>query len=79
MYSSTNDTIVSIYYYFGSKKEQIKHCRLRLAITNLNYDLFRRQSLEDHVCSCGYTAEHQSISYYVVPFKNSNRNKRLVN
>ena len=79
MYSSTNDTIVSIYYYFGSKKEQIKHCRLRLAINNLNYDLFRRQLLEDQVCSCRYTAEHQSISYYVAPFKNSNRNKRLVN
>ena len=79
MYLWTNDTIVPIYYYFDSKKELIKHCRLRLAINSLNYDLFRRQLLEEHVYSCGYTAEHQSISYIVVHFKNSNRNKRLVN
>ena len=38
-YLSTNDTIVPIYYYFGSRKEQVKHCRLRLAVSNLNYDL----------------------------------------
>ena len=46
-----------MYHYFGCRKEQVNHCRLRLAISNLNYDLFRRHLLEDHVCSCGYTAE----------------------
>ena len=38
IYLSTNDTMVPIYYYFGSRKEQVKHCRLRLAISDLNYD-----------------------------------------
>ena len=42
---------------FWLKKGTSKHCRLRPAISNLNYDLFRRHLLEDHVCSCGYTAE----------------------
>ena len=36
-------TLVPIYYYFGSRKEQVKHCRLRLAISDLNYDLFRSE------------------------------------
>ena len=35
-YLSTNDTMVPIYYYFGASKEQVKHCRLRLAICDLN-------------------------------------------
>ena len=52
-YLSTNDTMIPVYYYFGTRKEQVKHCRLRLAISDLNYDLFRRHL----VCSCGYTAE----------------------
>ena len=56
-YLSMNNTIVPIYYYFGSRKEQVKHCRLRLAISNLNYDLFRCLLLDDPLCSCGYTAE----------------------
>ena len=49
---TVNDNMVPIYYYSGSRKEQVKHCRLRPAISNLSYDLFRR-----HGCSCGYTAE----------------------
>ena len=49
--------MVPIYYYFGARKEQVKHCRLRLAISDLNYALFRRHLLEDPICSCGYTAE----------------------
>ena len=46
-YLSAKDTMVPTYYYFGFRKEQGKHCRLRLAISNLNYDLFRRHLLED--------------------------------
>ena len=53
-YLSTNDTMIPIYYYFGTRKEHVKHCRLRLAISDLNYDLFRRHLLEDPTCSCGY-------------------------
>ena len=60
-----------IYYYFGTRKDQVKHCRLRLAISDLNYDLFRR-----HLCVLNKTLcvhadiqqKHQSISYYIVPF-----------
>ena len=51
------DTMVPICYYCGFRKERVNHCRLRLAISNLNYDLFRCHQLNDPVCSCGYTAE----------------------
>ena len=76
-YLSTNDTIVPIYYYFGSRKEQVKHCRLRLAISNLNYDLFRRHLLEDPVCSCEYTAETSEHFLLYCPLYNSIRNKTI--
>ena len=60
-----------------TKKEQVKHCRLRLAIGNLNYGLFRRHLLQDPVCSCGYTAE--TSEYFLVHclLYNSIRNKTI--
>ena len=76
-YLSTNDTIVPIYYYFGSRKEKVKHCRLRLAISDLNYDLFRRHLLEDSVCPCGYTAETSEHFLLHCPLDNSIRNKTI--
>ena len=74
---STNDTVVPIYYYFGARKEQVKHCRLRLAISDLNYDLFRRHLLEDPICSCGYTAETSEYFLLHCPLDNSIRNKAI--
>ena len=68
--------MVPIYYYFGSRKEQVKHCRLRLAISDLNYDLFRRHLLEDPICSCGYTAETAEHFLIHCPH-NSIRNKTI--
>ena len=77
-YLSANDDIVSIYYnYFGSRKEQVKHCRFRLDISNLNYDLFRRHLLEDPVCSCRYTAETSEHFLLHCPLYNSIRNKTI--
>ena len=52
-----NDTLVAICYYSASRKGQVNHSRLRLAISNLNYDLFRHNLLDDPVCSCGYPVE----------------------
>ena len=78
-YLSTNDTMIPIYYYFGTRKQQVKHCRLRLAISDLNYDLFRRHLLEDPMCSCGYTAETSEhfLLHCRCPLYNSIRNKTI--
>ena len=48
--------MIPIYYYFGTRKEQVKHCRLRLAISDLNY------------VHADIHQKYQSISYYIVPF-----------
>ena len=76
-YLSTNDTVVPIYYYFGSRKEHVNHCRLRLDISDLNYDLFRRHLLEDPTCSCGYTAETSEHFLLHCPLYNSIRNTTI--
>ena len=60
--------MIPIYYYFGTRKEQVKHCRLRLAISDLNYDLFRRHFLKTLCVHADIQQKHQSISYYIVPF-----------
>ena len=69
--------MIPIDYYFDTRKEQVKHCRHRLAISDLNYHLFRRHLLEDHMCSCGYTAETPEHFLLHCPLYNSIRNKTI--
>ena len=69
--------MIPIYYYFGTRKEQVKHCRLRLAVSDLNYDLFRSHLLGDRICSCGYTAETSEHFLLYCPLCNSIRNKTI--
>ena len=69
--------MIPIYYYFDTRKEQVKRCRLRLAISDLNYDLFRRHLLQDPMCSCGYTAETSEHFLLHCPLYNSIRNKTI--
>ena len=72
--------MVPIYYYFGARKEQVKHCGLWLAINDLNYDLFRRHLLEDPIyVYADIQQKHQSISYYIVPFIIVSEIKPLIN
>ena len=56
-YLSISDTTVSPYYYTGKRKEQITHCRLRLEMSNLNYDLKKRHLTADPACTCGHPYE----------------------
>ena len=52
-----NDDNVSKYYYLGKRTEQIIRCRLRLEMSDLNFDLSSRHPS----CACGHpfeTAEH---------------------
>eukprot|EP00745_Piridium_sociabile_P039999 TRINITY_DN76089_c0_g1_i19.p1 TRINITY_DN76089_c0_g1~~TRINITY_DN76089_c0_g1_i19.p1 ORF type:complete len:122 (+),score=3.47 TRINITY_DN76089_c0_g1_i19:522-887(+) len=60
-YLCKDDSPVFPYYYFGNRKDQINHCRLRRNMSNLNYDLYRRHLTDNPSCTCGYiteTAEH---------------------
>ena len=58
---STDDHIVPPHYYFGNRKEQIIHCRLRISMSDLKNDLHNRHLTDDATCTCGTgleTAEH---------------------
>ena len=47
--------------YNGSRKAQITHCKLRLGISDLNYDLLNRHLTTNSSCDCGErneTSEH---------------------
>ena len=62
---SVSDTIVPKYYYFGERKEQVIHCRLRMNMSDLKHDLFNRHLSNNSACACGSsaeTAEHYLLS-----------------
>ena len=49
------------FFYNGSRKVQITHCKLRLGISDLNYDLLNRYLTTNSSCDCGErkeTSEH---------------------
>lgn len=45
------------YFYFGHRKYNILHTRLRNRASSLNYDLFRCNLVNDPSCSCGNACE----------------------
>ena len=51
------DSTVPPYYYIGSRQDQVNHCRLRLGMSNINYDLYSRHLIDDPKCACGYPRE----------------------
>ena len=60
-YFTMNDDNVPDYYHLGKRTEQIIHCRLRLEMSGLNFDLFSRHLTDNPSCACGHpfeTAEH---------------------
>eukprot|EP00745_Piridium_sociabile_P019699 TRINITY_DN29925_c0_g1_i14.p1 TRINITY_DN29925_c0_g1~~TRINITY_DN29925_c0_g1_i14.p1 ORF type:complete len:275 (+),score=2.49 TRINITY_DN29925_c0_g1_i14:136-960(+) len=57
-YMCMPDTTVPPYYYIGNRSEQVNHCRLRLGMSNINYDLYNRHLLPDPKCACGHYREN---------------------
>ena len=55
---SLSDKPVPHHYYIGIRQAQIVHCRLRLGISNLKFDLVSRHLEEDPGCTCGYPKEN---------------------
>lgn len=67
------DSKVPVYYYYGARKQQIVHCRLRLGVSDLNYDLYRRHLLDDPACRCGHPAETSEHFLLFCPIFNDAR------
>ena len=56
-YLSSGDIKVPSYFYGHNRISEIIHCRLRLEISDLNADLYRRHLKDDKYCECGYREE----------------------
>ena len=63
-YLNRNDAAVPVYYYYGMRKYQAIHCRLRHNMSNLNQDLFSRHLTESPACACGNSRE--SAQHYLL-------------
>ena len=50
---SKNDSVVPKYYYLNDRISEIIICKLRLKMSDLKHDLFRRHITNDPICSCG--------------------------
>ena len=55
---SANDHTVPPYYTVGCRKAQIIHCKLRLRMSDLQYDMFNRFLTDDKSCDCGFAEEN---------------------
>ena len=54
---------------------EIIHCKLRLEISDLNSDLFKRHLTNDMSCICGHRQENVLHYFYYCPlFNNARRN-----
>ena len=52
------------YYYFGSRKAQSLHTRLRTGCSSLNLDLFLKNISESPMCSCGSIENTQHFFFH---------------
>jgi hypothetical protein len=63
-YLRKDDLIVPMYYYAGSRSEQINHCRLRHNMSNLNSDLVFRHLSNNSTCLCGH--DEETVEHYLL-------------
>ena len=52
-----------LFFYNGSRKAHIIHCKLRLGMSDLNYDLLKRHLTTNSSCDCG---ERKEISEHYI-------------
>ena len=74
---SISDTVVPGYFYYGERSEQIIHCRIRMGMSNLKFDLFNRHLSENSSCSCGYPAENAEHYLLDCPLYTAIRNTTI--
>ena len=52
------------FFYNGCRKAEITHCKLRLGISDLNYDLLNRHLTTNSSCDCGEKKKHLKTKFY---------------
>ena len=70
---SRNDPLCPPRVYYGDRFVQITHCRLRIGMSDLNFDLFNRHLLLDKSCRCGYAVESARHFFLYCPLYNNAR------
>ena len=63
-YLTRNDHHIPPYYYIGERTAQIVHCKLRLQMSDLNFDLYNRHLNLCMKCSC--KAEKEDAEHYLL-------------
>ena len=61
---SQHDFVVPPYFYLGDRTEQIIHCKLRLKMSDLKFDLYKRHLSDDANCRCN--AEREDSTHYLL-------------
>ena len=61
---SQNDFVVPPYFYIGDRLEQIIHCKLRLKMSDLKFDLYNRHLSDSFNCRCH--AEREDTQHYLL-------------
>lgn len=59
-----NKKYVPKHYYFGIRKAQILHTRLRTGCSSLNLDLFLKNITESPMCNCGSIEDAQHFFFH---------------
>ena len=78
-YLSSADNPVPPYYYDGNRLAQTNHCRMRLAMSNLNSDLHKRHLTNDPSCACQYPQETSEHFLLYCPLYNQHRVNTISN
>ena len=73
-YLTMNDNNVPNYHYLGKRTEHIIHCRLRLEMSDLIFDLFSRHLTDNPSCACGHPFE---TAKYFLLFCPNYQNERI--
>ena len=70
---SSNDPICPPRVYYGDRVVQIIHCRLRIEMSDLNFDLFNRHLIPNKSCRCGFAVESSRHYFLDCPLYNHAR------
>lgn len=62
---------IPIYYYYGNRKAQILHTRLRTNCSSLNLDLFVKNITDSPMCLCGSIENVQHFFFHCKFFQES--------
>ena len=64
----SHDRTVPALYYSAERSTEIIHCKIRLEISDLNRDLFKRHLKDDSSCACGNQLEDAKhyLLYYTL-------------